>query len=215
MNIDVSEPPVIDVPSDDESDVRTVGFSCIFYSRQQAPPPRLIKKLLKKTGGVMPEVSKPRHQHVSPIAEANPNTSMPMTVLGHGKLSSRKRPVPTNSVAEEEMLGESDQHAVSPAPDAEPSPKKRRSRNTMVNSENSKTRGIKQFAEHDRKVVGIAAELMKLEVVTVNSFPNETQLRQMVLRPKAETLSDTPMRSLSVAQLLLRPYASMLISPIM
>jgi hypothetical protein len=37
----------------------------------------------------------------------------------------------------------------------------------------------------------------------------------IVLRPKAETLSDTPMRSSSVAQLLLRPYASMLISPIM
>jgi hypothetical protein len=35
------------------------------------------------------------------------------------------------------------------------------------------------------------------------------------LRPKAETLSDMPMRSLSVAQLLLRPYASMLISTIM
>jgi hypothetical protein len=34
---------------------------------------------------------------------------------------------------------------------------------------------------------------------------------RFVLRPKAETLSDTPMRSLSVAQLLLRPYASMLI----
>jgi hypothetical protein len=38
---------------------------------------------------------------------------------------------------------------------------------------------------------------------------------RFVLRPKAETLSDTPMRSLSVAQLLLRPYASMLISTIM
>jgi hypothetical protein len=35
------------------------------------------------------------------------------------------------------------------------------------------------------------------------------------LRPKAETLSDTPMRSLSVAQLLLRPYASMLSLSIM
>jgi hypothetical protein len=36
-----------------------------------------------------------------------------------------------------------------------------------------------------------------------------------LLRPKAETLSDTPMRSLSVAQLLLRPYASMLSLSIM
>jgi hypothetical protein len=182
MDIDISEPPVIDVPSDDESDVRTVGFSFIFYSRQQPPPPRLIKKLLKKTGGVMPEVSKPQHQHVSPVAEADPNTSTPMTALGHGELSSRKRPAPTYSVAQEETSGEADQHAMSPAPDAEPSPKKRRSRNTMVNSDSSKTRGIKQFAEHDREVVGIAAELMKLEVVTVNSFPNETQLRQMAVK---------------------------------
>jgi hypothetical protein len=41
------------------------------------------------------------------------------------------------------------------------------------------------------------------------------RMMRLLLRPKAEMLSDTPMRSLSVAQLLLRPYASMLISPIM
>jgi hypothetical protein len=40
-------------------------------------------------------------------------------------------------------------------------------------------------------------------------------LGMCLLRPKAETLSDMSMRTLSVAQLLLRPYASMLISHIM
>jgi hypothetical protein len=60
-----------------------------------------------------------------------------------------------------------------------PPPKKKRVRKTTTAEDgvSTKTKGIKQFAADIQDVISVAADLMKLEIVTKTPYPTEPELR--------------------------------------
>jgi hypothetical protein len=127
--------------------------------------------------GVMPVVAQLRAQRPSPVdmdLQLDDNVTPPPRKRPADDIETEDDPQRTaDDNPEEAMLVE----------DAPPtSAKKRRGRNSRVHSGSKQTTGIKQFDECDRDVIIIATELMKLEIVTSNPFPNETQIRQMVVK---------------------------------